>query len=165
MQWANGRRGVVLQRIEKVLLRTQWERKASSDRVRLDMVSNENTFPELFIVLRWHRFMQIRNQHVSSVQFSSVAQSCPTPCDPMSCSTPGLPVHHHLPESTQTHVHQIGDAIQPSYPLSSASPHALNLSQHHSLFKWVSSLHQVAKVLEFQLQHQSFQWTPRTDFL
>ena len=94
------------------------------------------------------------------IQFSSVAQSCPTLCDPMNCSTPGLPVHHQLPESTQTHVLWVGDAIQPSHPLSSPSPPALNLSQHHGLFQWVSSSHQVAKVLEFQLQHQSFQECP-----
>ena len=93
-------------------------------------------------------------------QFSSVTQSCPTLCDPMNCSVPGLPVHHQLPESTQTHVRWVSDAIQPSHPLSSPSPPALNLFQHQGLFKWVSSLHQVAKVLEFQLQHQSFQWTP-----
>ena len=98
-------------------------------------------------------------------QFSSVAQSCPTLCDPMNCSTPGLPVHHQLPEFTQTHVHWVSDAIQPSHPLSSPSPPAPNPSQHQSLFQWVSSLDQVAKVLEFQLQHQSFQWTPRTDLL
>ena len=95
-------------------------------------------------------------------QFSSVAQSCPTLCDPMNCSTLGLPVHHQLPEFTQTHVHWVGDAIQPSHLLSSPSPPALNLSQNQGLFKWVSPSHQVAKVLEFQLQHQSFQWTPRT---
>ena len=94
-------------------------------------------------------------------QFSSVVQSCPTLCDPMNHSTPGLPVHHQFPESTQTHVHRVSDAIQPSHPLSSPSPPALNPSQHQGLFKWVSSSHQVAKVLEFQLQHQSFQWTPR----
>ena len=129
------------------------------------------------------------------IQFISVAQSCPTLCDPMNRSTPGLPVHHQLPESaakslqscptwcdpidgsplgssvpgilrarilewvatTQTYVHRVSDAIQPSHPLSSPSPSALNLSQHQSLFKRVSSLHQVAKVLELQLQHQSFQ--------
>ena len=91
--------------------------------------------------------------------------SCVRLYDPMNCSTPGLPVHHQLPESTQTHVHRVGDAIQPSHPLPSPSPSALNLSQHQGLFKWVSSSHQVAKVLEFQLQHQSFQWTPRTDLL
>ena len=99
------------------------------------------------------------------VLFSSVAQSCPTPCDPMDCSAPGLPVHHQLPEFTQTHVHWVGDAIQPSHPLWSPSPPAFNLSQHQGLFKWVSSSHQVVKVLEFQLQHQSFQRTLRTDFL
>ena len=95
--------------------------------------------------------------------FSSVTQSCPTLCSPMDCSTPGLPVHHQLPESTQTHVQQVGDAIQPSNPLLSHSPPTFNLSQHQGLFKWASCSHQVAKVLEFQLQHQSFQWTPRTD--
>ena len=83
----------------------------------------------------------------------------------MDCSTPGLPVHHQLPEFTQTHVHWVGDAIQPSHPLSPPSPPAFNLSQHQGLFKWVSSSHQVARVLEFQLQHQSFQWIFRTDFL
>ena len=90
------------------------------------------------------------------VQFSSVTQSCLTLCDPRNCSTPGLPVHHQLPESIQTHVHWVSDAIQPSHPLSSPSPPALNLSQHQGLFKWVGSSCQVAKVLEFQLQHQSF---------
>ena len=94
-----------------------------------------------------------------------VVKSCPTLCDPMDCSMPGLPVLHHLSELAQTHVHWVGDVIQPSYPLSAPSPSAFNLSQHQGLFKWVSSLHQVAKVLEFQLQHQSLQWTPRTDLL
>ena len=98
-------------------------------------------------------------------QFSSVAQLCRTLCNPMNRSTPGLPVHNQLPEFTQTHVHWVGDAIQPSDPLSAPSPPAPNPSQHQGLFQWVSSAHQVAKVLEFQLQHQSFQWTPRTDLL
>ena len=100
-----------------------------------------------------------------SVQFSSVGQSCPTFCNPMDCSTPGLPVHHQLPEVTQTHVYWVGDAIQPSYPLSSPSPPTFNVSQHQGLFKWVSSLHLMAKVLEFQLWHQSFPWIFKTDFL
>ena len=100
-----------------------------------------------------------------TVQFSSVAQSCPTLCDPMNRSTPGLPVHHQLREFTQTHVHWVSDAIQPSHPLSSPSPPAPNPSQHQGLFQWVNSSHEVAKVLEFQLQHQSFQWIPRTDLL
>ena len=101
----------------------------------------------------------------TSIQFSSVTQSCPTLCDPMDCSTPGLPVHHQLPETTQTHVHYVGDAIQPSHPLSSPYPPAFNLSQHQGLFQWLISLHHVAKILEFRLQHQSFQWIFRTDFL
>ena len=99
------------------------------------------------------------------IQFCSVAQSCLTLCDPMNRSTPGVPVHHQLRESTQTYVHWVSDAIQPSHLLSSPSPPALNLSQHQGLFQWLSSLHQVAKVWEFQLQHQSFQWTPRTGLL
>ena len=81
------------------------------------------------------------------VQFSSVAQSCPTLCDTMNHSMPGLPVHHQPPEFTQTHVQWVGDAIQPSHPLSSPSPPAFNLSQHQGLFQWVSSWHQVAKVI------------------
>ena len=101
----------------------------------------------------------------SSVQFSSVTQSCLTLCDPMDCSTPGLPVHRQLLESTQTHDNWVGDAIQPSHPLSSPSPPAFNLSQYQGLFQWVSSLHQVAKGLEFQLQDQSLQWILRSDFL
>ena len=100
-----------------------------------------------------------------SVQFSSVAQSCPTLCDPMNRSTPGLPVHHQLPEFTQTHVHRVSDAIQSSHPLPSPSPHAPNPSQHQSLFQWVNSSHDVAKVLEFQLQHHSLQRNPRADLL
>ena len=83
------------------------------------------------------------------VQFSSVTQSCPTLCDPMDCSVPGFPVHHQLTKFTQTHVHWISDAIQPSHPLSSPSPPAFNLSQHQGLFQWVSSSQQVNKVLEF----------------
>ena len=98
-------------------------------------------------------------------QFSSVAQSCPTICDPMNCSTPGLPVYHQLLEFTQTHVHRVGDSTQLSHPLSSPFPPAPNPSQHQSLFQWDNSSHEVAKVLEFKLQHQSLQWTPRTDLL
>ena len=114
----------------------------------------------LFVLLLfevWYILCRLQNP---SVQFSSVIQLCPTLCDLMNCSMPGLPVHHQLPKSSQTHVHWVGEAIQPSLPLSSPSPPALNLSQHQGLFKWISSLHQVAKVLEFQLQHQPFQWIP-----
>ena len=102
--------------------------------------------------------------HPSS-SFSLIAQSRLTLCDPMDCNMPGLPVHHQLPELAQTHVHWVGDAIQPSYPLSSPSPPAFNLCQHQGLFQWVSSSHQVAKVLELQLQHQSFQRLFTVDFL
>jgi len=89
--------------------------------------------------------------YINLFQFSSVTQSCPTLRDPMNHSTPGLPVHHQLPEFTQTHIHRVSDAIQSSHPLSSPSPPARNPSQHQSLFQWVNSSHEVAKVLEFQL--------------
>ena len=126
--------------------------------------------PEHCLVTSWNCVLYIFHKFGLKIywcifQFSSVSQSCPTLCNPMSCSTPGLPVQHQLPEPTQTHVHWVGDAIQPSHPLSSPSPPALSLSQHQGLFKWVRSSHHVAKVLEFQLQHQSFQWTPRADLL
>ena len=94
----------------------------------------------------------------------SVARSCPTLCDPMTCSTPGFPVLHYLPDFAQTLVHWVGDAIQPAHPLSSPSP-VVSLFLHQGLFQLVRSLHQVAKVLEFQLQDQSFQWMFRTYFL
>ena len=101
----------------------------------------------------------------SSVQLSSVTQLCPTLCNPMNRSMSGLSDHYQLPEFIQTHFHWIDDAIQPSHSLPSPSPPALNLSQHQGLCKWVSSSHQVAKILEFQLQHQCFQWTLSTDLL
>ena len=95
----------------------------------------------------------------------SVIQSCLTLCNPMDCKTPGIPVLHYLPKFAQTHVHWVYDAIQPSHPLSSPSPPALSLSQHQDFFQWVGLLHQVAKGLELQLQHQSFQWIFRVNFL
>ena len=100
---------------------------------------------------------------VSSVQFSSVAQSCATLCNPMNCNTPGIPVHNQLLEFIQTLVHRVGDTIQPSHPLSSPFSPASNPSQNQSLFQWDNSSHEVAKVLEFQLYHHSFQRTLRTD--
>ena len=111
-------------------------------------------------------------KNVIGCQFSSVTQLCPTLRDLMDCSTPDFFVHHQLPEFAQTHVHWVGDAIQPSHPLSVPSPTALNeglfsscLSQHQGLFQGVSSSHWVTKVLELQHKHQSFQWIFRTDFL
>ena len=113
-----------------------------------------------------HRFFTIwATREAPYLQFSSVAQLCPTLWDPMNRSTPGFPVHHQLLEFTQTHVHRVSDAIQPSHPLLSPSPPAPNPSQHQSLFQWVNSSHEVAKVLDFQLQHQSFQRNPRADLL
>ena len=108
-----------------------------------------------WIILSW----SVRDYQISSVQFSSFAHSRPTLRDPVDCSKPGFPVHNQLPELTQTSVHCIGNAIQPSHPLSSLSPPTFNL------FQWVISSHQMAQVLEFQLQHQSFQWTFRAHLL
>ena len=136
----------------------------------------ENQFIDIFWATCWDFDLDCLGIHAekwkgfpkfpsASVQFSSVTQLCPILCDPMNCSTPGLPVHHQLPEFTQTHVHQVGDAIQPSHPLLSPSLPIPNPSQHQGLFQWVNSSHEVAQVLGFQLQHQSFQWTPRTDLL
>ena len=103
-----------------------------------------------------------RQEYWSGVPLPS---PCVRLCDPMNRSTPGLPVHHQLPEFTETHVHRVSDAIQPSHLLSSPSAPAPNPSQHQSLSQWVNNSYEVAKVLEFQLQHQSFQWTPRVSLL
>ena len=137
---------------------------------------NMNFFP-LWMVVMWTVLFSLSTYSnwgwdgkgkevvIAQVQFSSFQSLSHHLCDPMNHSTPGLPVHHQLPEFTQTHVHWVGDAIQPSHLLLSTSPPSFHLSQHQGLLKWVCSLHQVAKVLEFQLQHQSFQWIFRTDFL
>ena len=120
---------------------------------------------EAWVKLAWQitdSFGSVKN--VISVQFSRSLWLFANP-GVLDCSTPGLPVRHQLPEFTQTHVHWGGDAIQPSHPLASPSPPTFNLSQHQGLFQWVSSSHQVVKVLEFQLQHQPFQWIFRTDVL
>ena len=115
--------------------------------------------------IHWNYHMNFILHFVNMVyQFSSVAQSCLTLCDPIGCSTPGFPVHHQTLELAQTHVHWVSDAVQQSHPLLSPSP-AFSLSQNQRLFQWVSSLYQVAKVLELQLQHQSFQCIFRVDFL
>ena len=102
-------------------------------------------------IIRPFKEESVLSTSISSVRIRSVTQSCPTLGDPMNCSTPGLPVHHQLPEFTQTHVHRVSDAIQPSHPLASPSPPAPNPSQHQSLFQWVNSSHEAAKGLEFQL--------------
>ena len=114
---------------------------------------------------KWYRWRYLQSSRDIYQLVSSVAQSHPTLCDPVDCCMSGFPVHHQLPEPSQTHAHRVGDAIQPSHPLLSPCPPALNLSQHQGLFQWVSSSHQVAKVLELQLQHWSLQWTFRTDLL
>ena len=123
----------------------------------VNMYRNSKAFPKFI------QAMAASNALVS-VRFSSVAQLCLTLCDPMDCSMPDFPVHHQLPELVQIHINWVGDAIQPSRPLSSPSPLAFHLSQHQGLFQWVGSSHQVAKVLEVWLQHQSFQWVFRIDF-
>jgi len=109
--------------------------------------------------------LNIMFQNNELVQFSSAAHLYPTLCDPIDCSTLRLPLHYQFPEFTQTHVHWVADAIQPSHLLSCSSHPVFNLSQCQGFFKWVSSLHQVTKVLELQLQHHSFQWIFRVDFL
>ena len=113
--------------------------------------------------------MQMQKIYIFKASFCccccSVIQSCPILCNPMDWSKPGFPVLHHLPELGQTHVHWVGDVIQPSHPLSSPSPPDLNLSQHQGLFQWVGSSHQMARVLELQPQHQCLQWIFRIDFL
>ena len=129
----------------------------SSPAICSNITSSKQSFPVSHTTSPLQLTLALCTFHwLPSSQFSSIAQKCLTICDPMDCSTPGFPLHHQLPELTQTHVHWVSNAIQPSHPLSSPSPPIFNLSQHQSLFQWVSSLHQVAKVLEFQLQHQSF---------
>ena len=123
----------------------------------LSLLTSHPTYLSCHRVPVW-AWSNIANSH--SVQLLS----CVWLCNPMDCSTPGFPAHHQLQEPTQTHVHWVGDAIQPFHPLSSPSLPTVSLSQDQGLFQWVSSSHQVAKVLEFQLQHQSFQWIFRTDF-
>ena len=139
--------------IQRALLQT-WDFVQNWD---LGSIWKNCHFPLYFFHFKWNCKLYNNNQ------FSSVTQSCPTLCDLMDGCKPAFPIHHQLPELAQTHVHWVGDAIQPSHPLSSPSPPSFNPSQHQGLFKWVSSSHQVARVLEFQLQYQFFQWTPRTD--
>ena len=137
--------------------------------IYLDTVYFSGTLFEKKSINSFHYLiMFLESTHIFFFFFSSVQFSHSVVSDslqPNGLQHASLPVHHQLSEFTQTHVHWVGDAIQPSHPLSSPSPPTFNLSQHQGFFKWVSSSYQVAKVLEFQLQHQSFQWTPRTDLL
>ena len=150
-----------------------WRQHSISQNTHWDLHQSPLTFLGSSLDLLWAVWSQLSLRYglipvftsSKSSQFSSVPQSCPTLCDPMDCSTHGLAVHLQLPEFTQTHVHWVGDAIQLFHSLLSPSAPAFNLSQHQGLIQWVSSLHQVAKVIEFQLQHQSFQWIFRYDFL
>ena len=143
-----------------IYFKTEEEEEKSGVSVFMCISGRKNSLCMKFLRLKrvknWKQSSGTGEWRTTSVQFSSVTQSCMTLCDPMNHSTPGLPVRHQLLEFTQTYIHWVGDAIQPSHPLSSASPRAFNLSQHQHLFQWVSSSHQVAKVLEFQLQCQSF---------
>ena len=143
-------------------------------KIRANILKKTQTFSQCLYSQNWnnsnvhHRKMEKQIVVEYYNEFSSVQFSCSVVSNslwPMNCSTPGLPVHHQLLEFTKTHVHRVSNAIQSSHPLSSPSPPAPSRSQHQSLLQWVDSSHEVAKVLEFQLQHQSFQWTPRTDLL
>ena len=127
--------------------------KTLSPRFNSVQVNRSHELPDVQAGFRKGTGTRDQIANICSVQFSLVAQSFLTLCDPMNCSTAGLQVHHQPPESTQTYIHRVGNTIQPSHPLSSPFPPTLNLSQHQGLFKCVSSSHQVAKVLEFQLQH------------
>ena len=138
--------------------------KTASIRLFYFAILNRRKIADHWVELVYCTFFSFKTREIYSfVQFSSVAQSCLTLCNAMDHTGP--PVHHQLPELTQTHVHWVDDAIQPSHPLLSPSPPAFNLPQHHGLFQWLSFSQQVAKVVEFQLHHQSFQWIFRTDFL
>ena len=148
-----------LKRIERKVLKRYWNMHVIA---ALFSTAKRWRHPKV----HWQMTQQTKcSVYTYSRIFSSVTQSCPTLCNPMNCSTSGFPVHHQLLEFTQTHVHRVGDAIQPSHPLSSPFPPAPNPSHHQSLFQWVNPVHEVAKVLEFQLQHQYFQRNPRADLL
>ena len=136
---------------------------ASYTMVQTSVHSSSCTLSDLILRICWS--LPFCNHKGSDLGYIwMVSQSCLTLCDPMHCSTPVFPVLHYLLELAQAHVYQVGDAVQPPHPLSPPSP-ALNPTQHLDLFQWVSSLHQVAKVLELQLQYQSFQSIFRVDFL
>ena len=153
-----------------LILKPGWLYSLQLKMEKLNTVSKNKTGSWLWL-RSWTPYCKIQTSLEESrenhwtIQFSSVTRLYLTLCDPMSCSTPGFLVHQQLLELAQTHAHWVGDDIQPSYQLSSPSPPVFNLSQHQGLFQWVSSLHQVAKILELQLQNQSFWLIFRTDFL
>ena len=138
-----------------VMLTPQWMR-TNQQAWGCSSLPFRNRYPECRGVREWER--------IRVCWCCSVAQSCLTLCDPIDCSTPGFPVPHHLPKFIQVHVHCIGEAIQPSHALMPSSPSALNLSQPQGLFQWVSCSPHITKILEFQLQYQSFQQLFRVDF-
>ena len=133
--------------------------------LNLNLIASETHQPPLIKKKRKKFFYRADIFDMLFICYCSVAQLCPTLCHPMDCSMPSFLVLPYLLEFTQTHVHWVIDAIQPSRPLSSPSPPAFNLPQHQCLFQWVGSLHQVAKVLDLQLHNQSFQWIFSIDFL
>ena len=137
---------------------SSWKKHCGAGKADLHLECIYSIEDKSLLTPRWKRFSV-----VTSV--ISVTRLWLTLCNLMDCSTPGFPVHHQLPELAQTHVHWVSDAIQTSHPLSSPFPPAFNLSQHQEIFQRVSLSHQVTKALELQLQHQSFQWIFRTDFL
>ena len=148
--------------------------RVSASRARLRSQAWSKAWPQsggIPVSLRDHLVQDVPEERDSTLQWfvvsllTTLESSCLTLWDPMNCSTPGFALLQCLPEFAQTHVHWVSDVIQLSYPLLSTSPCAFSLSQHHGLSKWVRSSHHLAKVLEFQLQHQSFQWTLRTDLL
>ena len=139
-----------------------WGRKRVGH--KLITKQHHQKYTEQKLTFPWGSLRFPKVLQMSSRCCCSVTQSCSTLCNPMDCSTSGLPVPHHLPEFAQVHVHCINDAIQPSHPLMPSAPSALNLSQHQGLLHWLSCLHQITKILEFQLQHQSFQRVFRFKF-
>ena len=149
----------------------EWFRKCGEEKRKPSTSAALSTVEERTLRLsfreefRWPKAVERTSREVEEAISSVQSLGCVQLCNPTDCSTPGFPVHLQLLEFTHTHDHQFGDAIQSSHPLLSPSPPTFNLSQHQGLFQWVSSLHQVARVLDLQLQHQSFQWIFRVVFL
>ena len=141
----------------------EWFRKCGEEKRKPSTSAALSTVEERTLRLsfreefRWPKAVERTSREVEEAISSVQSLGCVQLCNPTDCSTPGFPVHHQLPDLTQTHVHSLSDAIPPPHPLLPPSPPAFNLSHHQDLFQWVSSSHQVVKVLEFQLQHQSFQ--------